>query len=111
NTVVCRAYASHFSRVEVVAAGRVTRLLGSAPGIRSPHEGFLMRLDSPCGIVVRVESNQNFTGVIPLKIGDRINVKGEYEFYAQGGVIHWTHPDPTGHHPGGYVEVGKRVYQ
>lgn len=111
NSVVCRAYASQFSRVEVVASGTITRTLGIQPGIRSAHIGFLMRLNSACGIVVRIESNEDFTGSIPLRVGERVTVKGEYEYYPLGGVIHWTHPDPTGHHAAGFVEVGGRVYQ
>lgn len=111
NTVACRAYAGAFSRVEVIVGGTVTRELGTQPGIRSPHEGFLMHLNSGCDLVVRVESNEDFTGEIPLKIGESVTVKGEYEYYPLGGVIHWTHPDPTGHHASGFVEVGGERYQ
>jgi hypothetical protein len=26
-------------------------------------------------------------------------------------VIHWTHDDPDGRHPGGWVRYGDRVYR
>ena len=76
----------------------------------SPHEGFLFRLASGCSVILRVEANTDFTGPIPLAHGDHVLVKGEYEYYPLGGVIHWTHRDPRGRHEGGYVEAGGRMY-
>lgn len=107
---VCDAYQAGRSRVEVVAQGTITRVLGVAGGRTSPHEGFLMRLDSACRVTVRVEANADFTGTFPIAPGDRAVVKGEYEYYPIGGVIHWTHRDPRGRHEGGFVEVGGRTY-
>jgi hypothetical protein len=107
---VCAAYTAGRSHVEVVADGTVTRVLGVAPGRTSPHEGFLLRLGSGCDAIVRVEVNTDFTGTIPLAQGDRVVVKGEYEYYSLGGVIHWTHRDPRGRHEGGFIEAGGRTY-
>lgn len=108
---VCDAYSAQRSHVEVVADGTVTRLLGVAQGRMSPHEGFLLRLASDCSLVVRVEANADFTGPIPLREGQRVAVKGEYEFYPSGGVVHWTHRDPRGRHEGGYISSGGQVYE
>jgi hypothetical protein len=107
---VCAAYSSARSHVEVVADGTVTRLFGVEPGRVSPHEGFLLSLASGCTLVVRVEANTDFTGPIPLERGERVLVKGEYEYYPLGGVIHWTHRDPRGRHEGGYIESSGRLY-
>ena len=111
DAALCAAYGAGRSHVEVVADGTVTRVLGIAQGRTSPHEGFLMRLASGCSVVVRVEANTDFTGPIPLGVGDRVAVKGEYEYYPIGGVIHWTHRDPRGRHEGGYIEVAGRQYE
>jgi uncharacterized protein DUF3465 len=111
NDVVCQTFGAGRSHIEVVADGVVTRVLGTQPGVSSPHEGFLMRLQSGCNLVVRVEANESFTGVIPLNAGERVTVKGEYEYYPLGGVIHWTHRDPRGRHPDGYVIAGSTRYQ
>ncbi|HVR47716.1 MAG TPA: DUF3465 domain-containing protein [Candidatus Binatia bacterium] len=108
---VCDAYSAQRSHVEVVADGTVTRMLGVAPGRVSPHEGFLLRLASGCSLVVRVEVNTDFTGTIPIAQGQRVSVKGEYEFYPRGGVVHWTHRDPRGRHEGGYIEAGGQLYE
>jgi hypothetical protein len=107
---VCDAFRSGRSHVEVVADGSVTRLMGMQPGRVSPHEGFLFRLASGCDIVVRVEANTDFTGPIPLSVGQHVLVKGEYEFYPLGGVIHWTHRDPRGRHENGYIAAGGQTY-
>lgn len=111
DAALCSAFSNGRSHVEVVADGRVTRVLGVAPGRISPHEGFLMRVGSGCDAIVRVEANTDFTGQFPVAVGDRVVVKGEYEYYPRGGVIHWTHRDPRGRHDGGYIEVGGRFYQ
>jgi hypothetical protein len=107
---LCDAYSAGRSHVEVVADGTVTRVLGMQAGRVSPHEGFLMRLASGCSVVVRVEANTDFTGPIPIAAGEHVVVKGEYEYYQLGGVIHWTHRDPRGRHEGGYIEAGGRQY-
>jgi hypothetical protein len=107
---LCAAYSAGRSRVEVVADGRVTRVLGVQAGRVSPHEGFLLRLASGCSLVVRVEANTDFTGSIPVAPGQNVLVKGEYEYYPLGGVIHWTHRDPRGRHEGGYIETGGHIY-
>ncbi len=111
DAAVCSAYHDGRSHAEVVADGRVTTVLGVAQGRVSPHEGFLMRLDSGCDVIVRVEANTDLTGEFPIARGDRVVVKGEYEYYPRGGVIHWTHRDPRGRHEGGYVQLGGRTYQ
>ena len=108
---VCDAFAAGRSHVEVVADGVVTHVLGVAPGRVSPHEGFLMHLASGCNLVLRVEANTDFTGTFGLAPGQPVTVKGEYEFYPRGGVVHWTHRDPRGRHEGGYVEIGGRRYE
>ncbi|MGB6602014.1 MAG: DUF3465 domain-containing protein [Candidatus Cybelea sp.] len=107
---VCTVYSSGRSRVEVVADGTVTQVLGVQQGRISPHEGFLFRLGSGCDLVVRVEANTDFTGPIPLALGQHVVVKGEYEYYPRGGVIHWTHRDPRGRHEGGYIDSDGKTY-
>ncbi|HYL27023.1 MAG TPA: DUF3465 domain-containing protein [Candidatus Nitrosotalea sp.] len=110
DAALCAAYSATRSHVEVVADGTITRLLGVQAGRVSPHEGFLLRLASGCALIVRVEANTDFTGPIPLAVGDHVLVKGEYEYYPLGGVVHWTHRDPRGRHENGYISAGGRLY-
>lgn len=111
NSAVYAAFLSGTSRVEVSAGGTVTRTLGTRVGRSGTHEGFLVRMDGPRPLVVRVEDNVDLTGPIPVRVGEHVVVHGEYEYYPRGGVIHWTHHDPAGRHENGYVEIGGKRYQ
>jgi hypothetical protein len=110
DAALCDAYQAGRSHVEVIVDGTVTRVLGVQAGRTSPHEGFLMQPASGCRVVVRIDANTDLTGTFPIARGDRVTVKGEYEYYPLGGVIHWTHRDPRGRHEGGYVEAGGKKY-
>lgn len=111
NAAVCRIYSAQQSRTEVVADGTVVDVLGTRRGPSGDHEGFLLRLNGGCDLLVRVETNVDLTGPVPLRTSQRVVVKGEYEYDPMGGVIHWTHHDPRGRHDGGFVRVGDRTYQ
>ncbi|MBV8637898.1 MAG: DUF3465 domain-containing protein [Candidatus Eremiobacteraeota bacterium] len=112
NGRICAAYATQGSHGEVVASGVVRHVLGTRRGPSGEHEGFLLQLDGDCDLLLRVETNVDLTGPVPLHDGERVIVKGEYEFDPMGGVVHWTHRDPRGHHPDGYVKADDgKVYQ
>ncbi len=111
NAAVCRIYSAQESRAEVVASGTVVDVLGTRRGPSGNHEGFLLRLGGGCDLLVRVETNVDLTGPVPIRTGENAIVKGEYEYEPMGGVIHWTHHDPRGRHDGGYVRLGDRSYQ
>jgi hypothetical protein len=112
NGAVYGAWAGHRSRIEVTATGNVARILGTRSGPSGRHEGFLVHLRGAAGhgLTVRVEDNVDVTGPIPLAPGDEVEVRGEYIYDQRGGLIHFTHRDRRGRHPGGYVRVGKIVY-
>ena len=46
-----------------------------------------------------------------LQVGDTVSFKGEYVWNAQGGLIHWTHHDPTGSHVAGWIKHNGQTYQ
>ncbi len=48
---------------------------------------------------------------LPLAAGDALSARGEYEWNPEGGVLHWTHRDPEGARPGGWIEHAGRRYQ
>ncbi len=43
--------------------------------------------------------------------GDKLRFTGEYIWNAKGGIVHWTHHDPGGRHPGGWLEKNGTRYQ
>jgi Protein of unknown function (DUF3465) len=100
-------FRSHRSNIEVETGGRVVRLL---PDDRegSPHQRFLLRVAG--GTTVLVAHNLDLARRVSLEAGDSVEIRGEYEWSAKGGVIHWTHPDPAGRHEAGWIrEVGGRM--
>jgi len=98
----CARGAAH---VEVEGRGTVTRVLGTRTSASGVHEGFFLRMDR---ISIRVEDNTDITGPIPLRAGEPIQLRGQYE--CSDGVIHWTHHDPAFRHAGGYIIAGGRRY-
>ncbi|MCB9514039.1 MAG: DUF3465 domain-containing protein [Candidatus Latescibacteria bacterium] len=90
------------------AEGTVDRLLDDDDE-GSRHQRFILRLAS--GRTLLVAHNIDLAPRVPLSRGDRVTVRGEYASNAQGGVIHWTHHDPAGRHPGGWIEAGGKRYE
>jgi len=77
-------------------------------GSRDQH--FL--LDTGHGHTVLIARNIDLATCIDgLARGDRIAFKGEYVWNDKGGVVHWTHHDPQGHHPGGWSQHDGRTYK
>ncbi len=107
-TPVTDAFHSHRSNVEVETGGRVLRVL---PDDRegSPHERFIVRVEG--GPSVLVAHNLALAARVPVAPGDSVEMHGEYEWNQKGGVIHWTHRDPGGGHPAGWIKHQGRLYQ
>ena len=45
------------------------------------------------------------TTLVVLAIG-WVALRGQHEWNEKGGVLRWTHHDPEGRHPGGWIESG-----
>lgn len=100
------AYAAQRSGVMVEVQGRVDAVLrDDTDGSR--HQRFILRLSD--GHTLLVSHNIDLAPRAPLAVGDTVSLRGQYEWNAKGGVLHWTHHDPQGRREGGWVEVrGKR---
>lgn len=105
---VAELYESRRSGVMVEVAGVVDRVL-SDDREGSRHQRFIVRLTN--GRTLLVAHNIDLAPRVPLGEGDRIGVYGEYEWNEQGGVLHWTHHDPEGRRPGGWVEFDGEQYR
>jgi hypothetical protein len=113
NGAVYDAWRAGRSNVEVTAEGSIASILGNSGGPSGTHEGFLLHLRgaSGHGLTVRVEDNVDLTGQVPLSEGEDVEVRGEYVYDANGGVIHYTHRDPSGRHAAGFIRAGDTLYQ
>ncbi len=77
----------------------------------SRHQRFILALPRS-GHTVLIAHNIDLAPRIPkLRRGDRVAFRGEYEWNERGGVIHWTHHDPAGRHPGGWLEHEGRRFE
>jgi hypothetical protein len=112
NAEIYAAWQQHRSPVEVSANGTIVKVLGIRGGRSGRHEGFLVHLsgNEAHDLTIRVEDNVDLTGPIPLHAGDAVELRGEYIFDPRGGILHYTHRDPRGRHPSGYVRVNGRMY-
>ncbi len=102
------AWRQQRSGVMVEVEGRVERLLADdLDGSR--HQRFIVQLDS--GHTLLVAHNIDLANWVPLKAGDQVRLRGQYEWNNRGGVVHWTHHDPDGDRAGGWIEHNGEVYR
>jgi hypothetical protein len=96
-----------YGHVEVyVPDAHVLHVLGERSGRSGEHEGFIIGVSQR---TFKVEDNTDITGPIPLHRGDIVSLLGQLE--CDDDVIHWTHHDPRGRHPSGYIKVNGAVYE
>lgn len=106
---IAEAFENQRSNVQVQASGKVTRVLAD-DNDGSRHQRFLVQMAS--GQTLLVAHNIDLASrVASLKTGDHVELNGEYEWNAKGGVVHWTHRDPRGSHVDGWIKHNGRTYQ
>ncbi|NQZ54352.1 MAG: DUF3465 domain-containing protein [Piscirickettsiaceae bacterium] len=97
------------SNVQVKITAQVFKLLrDDLDGSR--HQRFLIKLSG--GETILIAHNIDLAPRLDdLEKGDIITLHGEYEWNEKGGVIHWTHHDPAGHHIDGWIKHQDKIYQ
>lgn len=109
STPLNEAYKNHKSNVQVQGSGKVIRIL-SDDNQGSRHQKFILKLSS--GNTILIAHNIDLAPrVKSISKGDTVQFFGEYEWNKKGGVVHWTHRDPNGHHIGGWLKHNGRTYQ
>jgi hypothetical protein len=106
---LARAFEQRASNVQVEGQGVVQRVL-SDDNDGTRHQRFVVALAS--GQTLLIAHNIDLAPrVVGLRKGDVVSFSGEYEWNAEGGVIHWTHHDPGKRHPAGWIKHNGEVYQ
>lgn len=109
DVLIAEAYRSGRTNLQLGGMGRVVRILPD-DNKGSRHQKFLVELES--GHTLLIAHNIDLAPRIDgLQEGEPLEFYGEYEWNQKGGVIHWTHHDPRGVHPGGWLKYQGRVYQ
>jgi len=94
---------------QVEGHGTVIRILPD-DNEGSRHQRFILRL--PSGQTLLITHNIDLAPRLSsLKDGDSVAFNGVYEWNSKGGVVHWTHHDPDGHHVAGWLKHNGQTYQ
>ena len=97
------------------AHGRLVEFNGTVEKVLTPdrhgrpHQRFVVRV-AGAGTVL-VAHNTALGGEVPLTVGERVRVRGIFEFNRRGGVVHWTHHDPGSDAGAGWIRAGGKTYQ
>jgi len=76
----------------------------------SQHQRFIIRIARNQTVLV-VHNIDMAPKLTTLRKGDRVSVKGEYEWNERGGLIHWTHKDPRSNHEDGWIDFNNVRYE
>ena len=104
-----KAFKNKQSNIQVGGSGEVIKILpDDKQGSR--HQKLIIELTS--GQTILIAHNIDIAPRInTLNFGDHINFYGEYEWNSKGGIVHWTHHDPSGRHESGWLNHGRKLYQ
>ena len=109
DAVLASAYEKHASNIQVQGQGLVTKVLAD-DNEGSRHQRFVVRLDS--GQTILIAHNIDLAPrITALGEGDIVAFNGQYEWNTRGGVVHWTHHDPAGRHPRGWLKHNGKTFQ
>lgn len=104
-----QAYENRQSDLQVQGSGTVIRLLPD-DNDGSRHQKFILRLNNKQTLLV-AHNIDLAPRLANLRVGDRVQFYGEYEWNVKGGVMHWTHRDPNNRHPHGWLKHNGRKYE
>ena len=107
--VLQEAYNKQESGLQVKGKGVVIKTLSDdLDGSR--HQRFILRLDSGQTLLIahNIDVAPRINDLMP---GEIVEFYGEYEWNSKGGLIHWTHHDPSNKHVAGWLKYSGRTYQ
>ncbi|MDO8580986.1 MAG: DUF3465 domain-containing protein [Candidatus Omnitrophota bacterium] len=107
--LIAQAFQTKRWDVWVESQGTIERMLADdTQGSR--HQRLILRLDS--GQTLLMTHNVDVAPRLPdVQPGERLAFRGEYIWNDKGGAIHWTHHDPAGRQPGGWIDYRGQRYQ
>lgn len=104
-----------YSLVEARQSGRMVTVEGEVVKILpddnkgSRHQRFIIGLDG--NLTLLVAHNIDLAPRVPLKMNDKVQLHGQYEWNNKGGVLHWTHHDPRNQHEPGWIKFKNKLYE
>lgn len=108
-SAITRAFQQQQSDIPVQGTGQIIKELAEDNN-GSRHQRILIRM--PDGLSIMIAHNIDLAPRIEgIQAEQRIEFKGEYAWNPKGGVVHWTHHDPSGRHPDGWLKYQSRTYR
>lgn len=103
------AYNDKVAKLQIKAQGTIVKILkDDLEGSR--HQRLLLRVND--NQTVLIAHNIDLAPRIPNpEVGGVVEFYGEYVWNNKGGVIHWTHKDPSGRHVDGWLKYQGKTYQ
>ena len=74
------------------------------------HQRFILKLDSSQTLLI-AHNIDLAPRISSLRKGDAVSFYGIYEWNPKGGIVHWTHHDPSGRHVAGWLQHNGKTYQ
>ncbi|PID75977.1 MAG: hypothetical protein CSB23_00875 [Deltaproteobacteria bacterium] len=106
---LAQAYREKKKDLQVQGEGIVIKLLADdLEGSR--HQKFLVRVSADQTILI-AHNIDLAPRINDLKKGDKVAFAGVYEYQKKGGVVHWTHHNPTNRSPEGWIRHNDRIYR
>jgi hypothetical protein len=109
DSILAKAFANHVSNLQVQSQGIVARVLPD-DNDGSRHQRFIIRLSSSQTILI-AHNIDLAPRVSSLREGDSVSISGTYEWNSKGGVVHWTHRDPSGGHAAGWIKHNSQTFE
>lgn len=106
---VSAAFRDHVQKTEVEDGGTVERWLpDDLEGSR--HQRLIVKVAN--GRTIMIAYNIDLAPRLPeFSRGDSVRFHGEYIWNARGGIVHWTHHDPSHKHEDGWIRNHGMMYQ
>jgi hypothetical protein len=101
--------------INAVFHGSVVKILpNDTSGLK--HEKFMFQISDGLdgkynGKIVVVAHDISMAPFVPIQIGSKLEIKGDFISNANPMVLHWTHKDDKHVHPDGYIILDGKIYQ
>lgn len=109
NSELESAFKNKKGNIWLTGQGEVIKLL-SDDNQGSRHQRILVKVNLKQTILI-AHNIDLAPRIDNLKVGDSIEFYGEYQWNEKGGIVHWTHSDPSNRKPGGWIKHNQQIYQ
>ena len=109
NISLKNAYRNRQSKIQVSGSGIVKKVLrDDLVGLR--HQRFILEVNRNQTILI-AHNIDIAPRIDNLQPGGKVSFCGEYVWDKRGGIVHWTHRDPSRRHRSGWLKYNGKTYQ